>query len=121
MLHRLLRALFALGALAPSSGMASAHDWFTAMTDPVTGSRCCGGSDCAEVPAQLIESGAITETADGFIIRLTLDQVHHFNKAGSRSVTGIVPWNRVQPSMTGGYALCIWRDEVKCFFAPQNS
>jgi hypothetical protein len=121
MLKRPEAALFAFAVAFLWSGGADAHDWFTAQTDPATGSRCCGGTDCAVVPADLISSGAIMETKDGFVVSLTVDQVHYFNKAANKPVSQLVPWPRVQPSMSGGYALCIWRDEVKCFFAPQNS
>lgn len=107
--------------LASSAMSALGHDWFSGKLDPVSGSRCCGGTDCAGVPAELFENGAIAETKDGYLIRLTVSEAQIFNKAASKSIAQLVPWARVQPSETGGYALCIWRDEVKCFFAPQNS
>jgi hypothetical protein len=99
----------------------NAHSWFTNLVDPITGGRCCGGTDCAEVPPELIESGAISETRNGFIVSLTLEQARYFNKAVTIPITQFVPMTRVQSSLTGGFALCIWRNEVQCFFAPSNS
>jgi hypothetical protein len=103
------------------SPVASAHEWFEAKTNPVTGARCCGGTDCAVVPAALFEWGAITETPEGYIVRLTVPEAQIFNKAARAPINQLVPWKQVQPSESGRFALCIWRDEVKCFFAPQNS
>ena len=119
------RAVAVVLALCTSAGMAwiapaKAHDWFIGLTDPTTGSRCCGGTDCAVVPAEFVASGAITETRDGYVIKLNLDQVHHFNKAATKPIAQLVPMNRVQSSQTGGFALCIWKDEVQCFFAPSS-
>jgi hypothetical protein len=99
----------------------NAHDWFTNLHDPITGHHCCGGRDCAEVPPELIESGAIIETRGGFIVSLTLDQVRYFNKSAAMPITQFMPINRVQSSRTGGFAMCIWSNEVQCFFAPSNS
>lgn len=99
---------------------ARAHDWFTGLTDPITGSRCCGGTDCAAVPPDLIASGAIIQTKDGYLIKLSIDQVHLFNKAGNKPIAQLIPMSRVQSSVTGGFALCIWRDQVQCFFAPSS-
>jgi len=113
-------ALFAGAGIMTWAASALAHDWFIGLLDPVTGSRCCGGTDCAVVPAELVAAGAIMQTKDGYLIRLSLDQVHHFNKAASKPITQLVPMNRVQSSQTGGFALCIWKDEVQCFFAPSS-
>lgn len=110
-----------IAILLLSATAALGHDWFSGKLDPVSGSRCCGDTDCAGVPAALFESGAITETKDGYIVRLTIREAQTFNKAASKPIAQLIPWARIQPSETGGYALCIWRDEVKCFFAPQNS
>jgi hypothetical protein len=101
-------------------GIAQAHDWFTGLTDPVTGSRCCGGTDCAVVPSDLVESGAISQTQAGYVIRLNLAQVRYFNRSATKPISQLVPMNRVQSNQTGGYALCIWKNEVQCFFAPSN-
>src|SRR5262245_54584448 len=98
--------------ISGSINRVKAHDWFTSLSDPITGRRCCGGSDCAEVPPELIKSGGIMETGEGFIIHLTLDQARYFNKAATLPITQHVPMNRVQSSLTGGYALCIWGNKV---------
>jgi hypothetical protein len=104
-----------------SGNRVKAHDWFTNLTDPITGHRCCGGSDCAEVPPELIASGAIMEIRNGFMVRLSLDQVRYFNKSATMPITQFVPIDRVQSSLTGGFAMCIWSGEVQCFFMPSNS
>jgi hypothetical protein len=36
---------------------AFAHDWYTGLVDPVTGSSCCGGQDCRPVPRENIRFG----------------------------------------------------------------
>ncbi len=109
----------------------AAHDWYNGMTDPVTGKRCCGGSDCAQVPAQMMESGAIRETADGFWVSLSIGQVQYFNRAANYAVAEFIPWERAQYSADdghmnkaarrSGYSLCIWNREVMCFFRPPGN
>jgi hypothetical protein len=112
-------------ALLLMSSSASAHDWFTAQNDPVTGRRCCGGTDCATVPQEMIDSGAVTPIKDGFYVNLTVDQAKHFNKSATKSVSKHIFWTRVLPDQSKdpngtGYALCIVSDEVQCFFARQG-
>ena len=47
---------------------AFAHDWYTGLVDPVTGSSCCGGQDCRPVPRENIrfaENGDMELFLDG--------------------------------------------------------
>jgi hypothetical protein len=43
-------------SLCTSSALA--HDWYTGLVDPVTGSSCCGGQDCHPVPRENIRFAA---------------------------------------------------------------
>lgn len=98
------------------------HDWFTDKRDPTTNQGCCGGNDCATVPQQMIDSGAVSPVATGIDVRLTLSQVQHFNKYAKLPVSEHIPWSRVQPDQSRdpngtGYSLCIvW--SVRCAFGP---
>ncbi len=102
---------------------AHSHDWFTGMTvnPDGTGGGCCSGSDCREIPEALFLNGAIRQTAEGYVVSLTLEQAQFFNSGASKPVTQLVPYERVQSSRSYAYGLCIWRNEVRCFFAPSNS
>jgi hypothetical protein len=104
---------------------APAHDWYSALKDPTTNKGCCGGTDCAQVPQEMIDSGAVTPVADGFAVRLTWEQARHFNKSTKTAVAEHVPWARVLPDQSKdpngtGYALCIIGGTIQCFFAPQG-
>lgn len=112
-------------ALMCATGPALSHDWYSALKDPTTRQGCCGGTDCAQVPQELIDSGAVTPVADGFDVRLTVEQARHFNKSTKTDVVEHVPWARVQPDQSKdpngtGYALCIISGTIQCFFAPQG-
>lgn len=112
------KLLFAVAILAATP--ASAHDWFKSKFDVVEG-KCCGGDDCADIPMELFNSGAIREFNEGYVVNLTLEQARTFNRHTSIPIKGIIVRRRVQPSETGGYAMCIFLNEIKCFFAPNNS
>ena len=114
-----------ISAIALFSTPAFSHDQFTAKNDPVTNRSCCGGNDCAQVPQEMIDSGAVTPIADGFAVNLTLAQARHFNSATHEPVSEHVPWSRVLPDQSKdpngtGYAMCIVADKVQCFFGPMS-
>lgn len=113
-------AVFSL-ALALAAIPAASHDWFAGTKDPVSGSGCCGGDDCAAIPIELFDVGAVVEMKNGYSVKLTLPQARMFNRDTRKPVEDFLPFARVQPSKTGGFAMCIYQDRVQCFFAPQNT
>lgn len=99
------------------------HDWFSNLTDPISNAPCCSGPkstnpDCKVIPAELLENGAITETKDGFLVDLTLEQARYFNPQTFSPVREVVPMNRVQNAPQWG--LCIFQGRVQCFMVPNN-
>lgn len=122
--------LCALGALFVVAWLmlrpAAAHEWYTGKHDPSSGYQCCGGSDCAEIPQQMFDEGAISPTSDGFDIHLSVAQAQHFNKSSTQPISAHLTWSRVQPSEKSdakgtGYSMCVWGGTVQCFFAPTNT
>lgn len=89
---------------------AQAHDWYTYRTDPVTGSRCCGGNDCKPVPA---EASWVTRTPTGLHIVMSLEETKLINKSSIAAINETVPWDRVQEAQIDDhdnlnhYHLCI--------------
>lgn len=115
--------VFAIASMALSTG-AHAHDWFTGTTDPTGLGGCCTGPndpnpDCKPVPADMV--GVITEVSEGYRVVLTIEQARFFNKATTAAIDEVVPWKRVQPGMSRGFAICLWQNKVRCFFAPSNT
>src|SRR5258708_18915133 len=56
------KALVGACIVSLCTSSALAHDWYTGLIDPVTGSSCCGGQDCHPVPRENIrvaENGGI--------------------------------------------------------------
>lgn len=118
-MRRLLAAALLLSAAAP----AYAHEWYAKRTDPDYNNGCCGGSDCKELDGGLVQS-----EADGFRIRLTLEQAKAVNPEAWTGIDALVPWSRVQESEDGNYHICIFtsdrtgpRGGVICLFAPPAS
>lgn len=117
---RLSVALLALSCLP-----ALAHDEYTGKTDPYTTSSCCGGHDC---DALEVEPGMLTGEEDGYRLRLTEEQARKINPQRKGAVDTFIPRNRIQPSWTGEYHLCIpnyymetMRADFYCFWEPPNS
>jgi hypothetical protein len=105
------------------AGAAMAHSWYSSRVDPEYLNGCCGGTDCHELDGSLV----IPE-ADGYRIRLTIDQARRINPGALFPVDALVPWRRVQPSEDGNWHICIFpssrhapRGGIICFFAPPNS
>jgi hypothetical protein len=48
------KALVGACIVSLCTSSALAHDWYTDLVDPVTGSSCCGGHDCHPVPREHI-------------------------------------------------------------------
>lgn len=125
-----MRRLLAVAALVAAFVflaplLAHAHSWYSDRTDPVTGVPCCGGNDCAKL---VIEPGVLTAEADGYRIRLTLEQSRRINPFSHAPVDALVIWDRVQESADGNYHICISPDfrtgprgGIFCFFAPPNT
>lgn len=127
----MIRIVFGFVALCAMAVPAVSHDWFNDRVDPVSGARCCGGTDCAPVPKAFFDSGAVVETKDGYWVNLTIEQSQRFNKANNMPIRDFVPWSRVQMSSDdghgvrdkakSGFAMCIWRFRVQCFFRPPGN
>lgn len=119
------RLIFALAALALSAGATSSHDIYAGLKDPVTGSGCCFGYgmhvDCKSVPKDMMDAGVITETPQGYHVRLTLEQAKQFNDRTTEPVDEDVPMPRVQPGPAEGFALCLHDNHVQCFFTASNT
>lgn len=91
---------------------ADAHDWFTGAKDPVTGHRCCDGTDCSEIPDTDVE-----KVTGGYIYLPTGE---------------FIPRARIQPSQGYGYARCVYQStgqfngktmppgSTRCFFEPSG-
>ena len=86
----MIRVLVLLVLLATP---ALSHDWYTYRTDPVTGSRCCGGTDCKPVPR---DARWITRTPQGLKVVMTLDETLLINPASTGAINEVIPWARVQ-------------------------
>ena len=106
------------GALAPET---KAHSWYSEKTDPVTKHGCCGGLDCRELR---VTPQNFTPEADGFRIRLTVEEAKIINPGRLEPLDILVPFSRVQPSEDGNFHLCIPRfnnvtyGDFYCFFMP---
>lgn len=119
---RFLLAIFLLVLAAP----AAAHEWYSEKRDPLYPRQsCCGGMDCAQLQ---IEPGVLSAEADGYRVRLTLEQSRRINPWSKAPIDALIVWERVQPSEDGNYHICIMsnhrdnaRQGVYCFFAPPNT
>lgn len=101
-----------------------AHEWFSLKRDPVFGWGCCGGHDCKVIRPN---GRNITAEKDGYRIRLSLAEARAINPAAELPVDGLVTWDRVQPSETNEFAICLMpynRTEraggVFCLFEPPS-
>jgi len=100
---------------------AFAHSWYSEKTDPVTKRGCCGIRDCNKI---VLTPENYTPVDGGFRIRLTEEQAKQINPTRHDALDIFVPDNRVQPSETGDYHLCIPNfngvtyGDFYCFFAP---
>ena len=62
------KALVGACIVSLCTSSAAAHDWYSDLVDPVTGSPCCGGQDCRPVPREdvrLAEDGDLELFLDG--------------------------------------------------------
>ena len=100
------------------AGSASAHGPFAGKVDPAYNSNCCGGSDCATIPADWVD-----EVEYGFRISMSVDQAKTINPLAALPVEAVVPHLRVQ--WDSDYHGCIFpkdrsqpRGGVICFWVP---
>lgn len=114
--------LIALAVFLLLAGPAHSHAWYAQKQDPVYLNGCCGGYDCHELDGGLVEA-----EAEGYRIRLTLQQAQQINEYTIEPIDALVTWARVQPSMDGNWHLCIFtvdrtepRNGVLCLFAPPS-
>lgn len=115
--------LVALALLFTIITPAWAHDWFKGTVDPVSKSSCCdqtsSNPDCAAVPAFMMEAGVIEEVPEGYHVRLTIEQARYFYAPAQNAIDEVVKWERVQPGLSNGFAMCV-RHKVLCFFSASN-
>ena len=104
---------------------ALAHSWYSKKVDPVYKNSCCGGTDCGQL---VVASGQLTAEADGYRIRLTLEETKKINPYSVAPIDALVTWDRVQTSDDGNYHICIMtshrdneRGGIYCLFAPPNT
>lgn len=117
-------AILALGvALVRQAG---AHSWYSGRKDPVSGYGCCGGSDCNVFKAETGKT--IFPEAEGYRIKLTLEEARAVNPDAMFPVDALVKWDRVQASETSDWNICIYATNrsapnygVICLFEPPNS
>ena len=102
---------------------AQAHSWYSTTKDPMTGYRCCGGSDCGAIPESWVRY-----ERDGFRLRLTIGQALAVNPKAKRPIDAFIPSERVQPSPDTSFHVCLYAADrrgpsegVICFFAPMVS
>lgn len=102
---------------------AEAHSWYSR-----TG--CCNGNDCAPVP---VKSTWISIVAEGYLVRLSLEEAKLVNPTSQTGVNVVVPWGdkRIKPPVAllpgehyhlGLYDLCISNaGHVRCLFITPNT
>jgi hypothetical protein len=75
-------AMLALMAFCARQG--HAHDWYSSTSDPVYQSSCCGGHDCAPV-----DPAWVSDTAEGYRLRMTIEQAKTVNPSADAPVDAI--------------------------------
>lgn len=119
------KAVLAFAAAIAGFGVpipVDAHDVYTALIDPVTKGRCCGGYDCAPLP-----NGAVKWAPGGVRITLTAAQAKTINRSTLLPVDAFVAAERLLPSPDGRWHACIHssdrqapREGILCALAPPN-
>jgi len=111
-------------ALVHAAPQAEAHSWYSKKTDPVFKQSCCGGSDCGMM---IVTRKVLSAEAEGYHIRLTLEETRKINPYSQAPIDAVVTWDRIQPSEDGNYHICLMtyhRDNIRggiyCLFAPPN-
>jgi hypothetical protein len=99
-----------------------AHDWFTERHDPITNYGCCGGSDCKELTPAFVKA-TIAQAGDGYWVTLTPEQIKVIAPGDGLPTTlhQFIPRERIQASESGGFAMCVVWDSVRCFFEPPGA
>ena len=89
----------ALAMLLFLCGAATAHDQYTPLKNPRTGTYCCNGSDCSPIAPERVE-----QVPGGYMV----DKKH------------FVPSNEVIPAKDGEYHACFWPgpDKLNCLLVP---
>lgn len=94
---RFLLAL--LISLACMVTVGQGHEWYAPYKNP-SGISCCGGRDCHELPDE-----DVRQVATGYAVKLGEQEI-------------LIPFDRAQPSEDKHFHICIWGEQVQCFFAP---
>jgi hypothetical protein len=100
----------------------NAHDVYTSLIDPVTHGRCCGGNDCAPLPA-----GVVQWAPGGVRITLSAEQARAINRSTTKPIDAFVAAERLLPSPDGRWHACIHhsdrqapREGILCALSPPN-
>lgn len=78
---------------------ASAHSWYTGMSNPITRDTCCGGKDCFPISIERVVEKSAVYVVDGKYA---------------------FPKDQALPSPDGNYHVCIYGGKVHCMFFPSN-
>ena len=121
-----MRLFLAALAVAFACAPAFAHSWYSDSKDPVNGTPCCGGHDCAPFP--FVVGKNIFPTNEGYRIVLTVEEAKTINPYSTEPIDAVVIWERVQDSIDGQFHICISPNfrltptfGIYCFFAPPNT
>lgn len=121
-----MRLILSSIALLLSSPALEAHEWYARHRDPVfSQTSCCGGSDCAPLPAH-----AIQVTPDGLRVTLTEAEANAINPTRFEAFDELIPFERIQVSEDGMPHICLMphnmdfygdeRQGFYCIFLPPN-
>jgi hypothetical protein len=118
--------LWALTALPFLSLTAEAHSWYSEKRDPIySQTTCCGGSDCAPLPAH-----AISITPDGDLrITLTVEEARRINPVRRYGFDRVIQFERIQNSEDGTPHICLMAHDMEndpregyyCVFLPMGN
>lgn len=85
---------------------AIAHEWYSGMRDPIFNqTTCCGGSDCAPLPAH-----AISSFQGDLRVTLSLEEARKINPRRVEAFDEIIPFERIQlvpPEGETGPHICL--------------
>ena len=97
--YRLLSSLLLLGILE-LTGRASAHEAPTGWKYPWS---CCSSMDCQEV-----QSSAVLEKPEGYVIQFTGEVVGYQDKRVKDSPDGEYHWCAHQAGIDAGHTICLF-------------
>jgi hypothetical protein len=121
-----MKALTTLAAFLCLSTAANAHSWYSEKRDPIYNqTSCCGGSDCAPLPAH-----AISITPEGNLrITLTVEEARRINPVRRYGFDKVIQFERIQNSEDGTPHICLMAHDLEgdpregyyCVFLPMGN